>query len=288
RYRSNDHIIWVLGGDVQADFGGDFLGHYRSMAEGIIFGITGQNIAWNENSPYWNYALMTYHPDGSPMKNSSTWFHDDAWLDFNMIETFVNVNSVYEAVTQDYTLSDPIKPTVMGEPAYENHPGKEGPIAAIQVRRQGWQSFFAGAAGFTYGAFRDSLGNGPLFSPFNHWEKTLNWEGAKSLAFLKSFCLENNWPHWKPNQKILGEGQKEGEYLKTAVQLSDHYYLIYFPDRSTQMLIFNSGFSEVFGSWYNPKNGLNQNLDPITLVDGVCKIIPPDAWSDAVAVIHLK
>ena len=114
RYKSYPNIIWVLGGDVKADDGGDFRAHYRAMAEGIITGITGDTAKWNEDSPLWDAALMTYHPDGGPMKNSSRWFHQDAWLDFNMIETFTFMDYVYKAVRQDYDLRDPIKPTVMG------------------------------------------------------------------------------------------------------------------------------------------------------------------------------
>jgi hypothetical protein len=125
RYRSFSNIIWVLGGDVQADAGGQYLDQYRSMAEGIVTGITGEIVRWNEDSPWWEFALMTYHPDGSHLKNSSRWFHDDPWLDFNMIETHRHRDMVYQAVRSDYELSDPVKPTVMGEPDYEGIPTGE-------------------------------------------------------------------------------------------------------------------------------------------------------------------
>ncbi len=101
RFQAYSNIIWVMGGDVPADAGGDFLNHYRSMAEGIVTGITGKTVNWNEESPLWDYALMTYHPDGKPLINSSEWFHHDPWLDFNMIETFQHRDLVYKAVQQD-------------------------------------------------------------------------------------------------------------------------------------------------------------------------------------------
>jgi len=119
RFMGYPHIIWVLGGDVKADAGGHYLDHYRSMAEGIITGITGERVRWDEVSPLWDNALMTYHPDGSPLVNSSLWFHNDPWMDFNMIETHRSRDKVYQAVRQDYALVDPVKPTVMAEPDYE-------------------------------------------------------------------------------------------------------------------------------------------------------------------------
>jgi len=161
RFKAYTNIIWVMGGDVKADAGGDFLPHYRAMAEGIIAGITGELVTWDEESPLWDYALMTYHPDGTPLLNSSEWFHNDPWLDFNMIETFQFRNLVYKAVQKDYTLDSPVKPTVMGEPAYEGERKPVGFSSGVQMRRQAYHSFFGGAAGFTYGAFRDREGNGP-------------------------------------------------------------------------------------------------------------------------------
>jgi hypothetical protein len=34
RYGNEPHIIWISGGDVQADQGGDYLPYYRLLAEG--------------------------------------------------------------------------------------------------------------------------------------------------------------------------------------------------------------------------------------------------------------
>ena len=87
-----------------------------------------------------------------------------------MIETFQSRDQVTKAVQQDYTLDSPVKPTVMGEPAYEGERKPVGYANGVQMRRQAYHSFFGGAAGFTYGAFRDKEGNGPLFSPYEGWE----------------------------------------------------------------------------------------------------------------------
>jgi len=42
---------------VAADPGGDFSGHYRAMAVGIIGGITGKAVKWNEDSKLWDFVV---------------------------------------------------------------------------------------------------------------------------------------------------------------------------------------------------------------------------------------
>mgnify|MGYP006278582933 FL=1 len=77
RYGDRPNIIWVNGGDVAADTGGNFLPTYRVLAEGIVKGVTGEDVAWDQEHPAWDEVLMTYHPSGAPLRNSSEWFHTD-------------------------------------------------------------------------------------------------------------------------------------------------------------------------------------------------------------------
>src|SRR5678815_518414 len=61
-------LVWILGGDraLDSDEQKEII---RAMALGLRKGDGGNH-------------LMTLHPPGG--NGSSTWFHDDAWLDFNM------------------------------------------------------------------------------------------------------------------------------------------------------------------------------------------------------------
>ena len=288
RYKAFPNLVWVLGGDVQADAGGSYLGHYRAMAEGIIKGITGDTVRWNEGSPIWDYALMTYHPDGSPMRNSSRWFHNDPWLDFNMIETHRSRDKVYAAVQQDYELRDPVKPTVQGEPDYEGtRPNMV--TAGIHIRRQALQSYFAGAAGFTYGGKIDQYGNGPLWSPYNNWKKMLDMEGARSMTNIKSFCLENGWPSWTPVHDLLTSNEGEGELQKVAVKnTKDRVYMIYFPDNSKATLNLENHFPAVENirmQWYNPASGEYSEANDRSVKNAEAGIAPPEDWPDAILIL---
>lgn len=288
-YSGYSNIIWVLGGDVGADDGGDYLNHYRSMAEGILTGLSGEEVHWNEESPLWDLALFTYHPDGKPLRNSSQWFHHDPWLDFHMIETFQHRDQVYEAVQNDYALKLPVKPTVMGEPAYEGEGKKLGNSSGLQMRRQAYQTFFGGAAGFTYGAFRDKEGNGPLFSPYTGWENMLDLEGANTMKYLKSFCLSYNWPDWLPVHDLLQSDKGEGELQKVSVlSESSGECFIYYPDNSPGLLDFSSympATKQLKARWYNPSRG--EYTDKIKIHHSIQGrgMKPPDNWPDAVLIV---
>ena len=129
-------IVWILGGDraVETD------GHReitRAMARGIRRGDGGAH-------------LITFHPPGGG--GSSTWFHDEDWLDFNMRQNghVTEFTGRYDQTRVDYDRT-PTKPVVDGEPIYEDHP----------------VSFDAKKLGHSMGAdVRRPLYLGPLFRRF--------------------------------------------------------------------------------------------------------------------------
>ena len=277
RYGNEPHIIWVNGGDVQADQGGDYLTHYRLLAEGLLEGATGEKLKWDQPGGAWDKLFMTYHPDGSPMKNSSRWFHNDLWLDFNMIETYIHRDSIVAAVQQDLQLKNP-KPTVLGEPNYEGVTDKTL-AKAIHIRRQAYQSFFAGAAGFTYGTAIDQTVNSRLFSgPTNNWEVLLNMEGAGQLRHLKEFLEVSKWWNWELTDKLIVDGKGHGELEKLAV-ISGMKVLVYCPDNS-KFSLNQKPANKI--SWFNPKSGKS-----ISTVHGPQnEFSSPDGWEDAVLVLE--
>ena len=140
RYRDK-RVIFVLGGDWYP-VGTEEI--WRAMAAGITAGDGGAH-------------LKTYHPTG--IQSSSRWFQNDAWLDFNMVQSrHIVLNRSYELVAQDWDKT-PIKPVVEGESTYEGivddlvtyKPGVPI-IQALDVRRVAYCSVFAGAAGYAYGS----------------------------------------------------------------------------------------------------------------------------------------
>ena len=75
-------------------------------------------------------SLVTFHPFGRTQ--SSTWFHQEPWLDFNMFQSGhrrYDQDDTPEPKGEDnwrYVAEDlerePLKPTIDGEPSYEGIP----------------------------------------------------------------------------------------------------------------------------------------------------------------------
>jgi hypothetical protein len=99
-------IIWILGGDRPVE-GDKHLAIIRAMAQGLKDGDGGTH-------------LSSFHPCGG--RTSAEWWHDDGWLDFNMLQSGHRRNQDnYGVVAADYARI-PVKPCMDAEPAYEDHP----------------------------------------------------------------------------------------------------------------------------------------------------------------------
>ena len=140
RYKDKG-VMFVLGGDWYPVKTEDL---WRALAAGIAAGDGGTQ-------------LKTYHPTG--IQSSSNWFQNEAWLDFNMVQSrHMVLNRTYDLIASEWDRTPP-KPVVEGESVYEGivdeliawQPGV--PIIQAQdVRRAAYCSVFAGAAGYAYGS----------------------------------------------------------------------------------------------------------------------------------------
>ncbi|MFO7630975.1 MAG: DUF4038 domain-containing protein, partial [Caldilinea sp.] len=110
RYRDRSNILWILGGDRPAlKDDADHRPTWRAMAAGIDEG-TGAR------------PFKTYHPCGG--HSTSEELHDETWLDMNMMQSGHGGGrsvQVWAMIKRDYALT-PVKPTLDGEPNYEDHP----------------------------------------------------------------------------------------------------------------------------------------------------------------------
>jgi hypothetical protein len=128
-------VIWILGGDraIEHDGHADVI---RGMARGLRTGDAAAH-------------LITFHPPGG--QTSSTWFHDEPWLDFNMRQNghSTEFTGRYDQTRADYDRT-PIKPVLDGEPIYEDHPvafdaRRFGHSITADVRRPLYWDLFSGA-----------------------------------------------------------------------------------------------------------------------------------------------
>jgi hypothetical protein len=299
RYGKEPHIIWVLGGDTKAQFKGydknqkysdyDNRHIYRAMAEGIVQGATGQAPAWNEANQAWNEVFFTYHPNGDYPYGSAQWFHEDVWLDANGVEVWKEVDDVYRTMLDNYQLSDPVKPCLFLEGSYEfgTYRHECGWVTPVRVRRQFYQTFFAGGAGHTYGAgpVWSMRGNEGDYNCGYTWQQALDFPGAAQVAEVgKRFLNDHRWYQWIPNGNVISE-TGEGENLKTAVTtLSGDMALVYYSDNS-HTRISNILGKEAEAYWFYPRNGETKKVNRFK-PDESRDMAPPERWEDAILVLH--
>lgn len=193
RYR-DANIIWVLGGDRPAEGEVDV---WRAMAGGLADGDGGRGI-------------KTLHPSGG--SSSSRWVHQEPWLDFNMMQSGHGrpFQTNWKMIDADYALS-PVKPTLDGEPCYENHPvgfnRKNWRFSDYHVRCASYWSVFHGACGITYGCHDIWMMHGPnrqrgSFS-FNFWFESLNLPGAGQMRHLRRLMESRPYLTRIPDQSII-------------------------------------------------------------------------------------
>lgn len=301
RYADEPNIIWVLGGDTKARFNGydknqkfseyDHRHIYRAMAEGIVLGVTGEKVSWNESNMAWDEVLLTYHPNGDYPYGSAQWFHEDAWLDANGVEVWKEVNDVYRTMLDHYQLSDPTKPALFLEGSYEYGTYRHvcGWVTPVMVRRQFYQTFFSGGAGHTYGAgpIWAMRGNEGDYNCGYTWQQALDFPGAAQVATVaKKFLLDHKWQEWIPNGNVIS-GTGKGENLKTAVTtLSGDRALVYFSNNSfTSVKNILDKDAEAF--WFYPRNGQIAKTEQFKQNESRI-MAPPSRWEDAVLVLQVN
>lgn len=253
RYRKDSNIIWILGGDRNAE---GYENLWASMSYGIENGLGRK-------------PLMTYHPNGGC--SSAMWFHDTDWLDFNMWQSgHVQLDAPnWEMITTDYTRL-PVKPVIDGEPNYEDHPidpftrrwlPEFGRFTDYDVRKQAYRAVFAGAAGHTYGHHSVwqfwTLDRIPINHPMPAWEEAILRPGAAQLIHMKNLVLSRPYLNRIPGQGLLASDPGEGASHVCATRGSDgSYAFVYIPKADQPIEIdLRKMAGSVKAWWYDPRDG---------------------------------
>ena len=278
RYRDRQNIVWINGGDIQGDV----------VPE--IWEAIGSTLRTEDPD-----HLITFHPFGR--MQSSKWFHDREWLDFNMFQsghrTYAQDNEAkdlrygednWRYVEADYA-RQPVKPVLDGEPSYENiwhglH-DKTLPVwTADDVRRYAYWSVFAGACGFTYGnngvmqmrkqrtvSAQARAGAQVSVSPTMDskmalWNEAIDDPGAGQMVHLKNLILSKPYFERVPDQSLIAEnGERYDRLLATR---GKDYALIYtWNGRDMKINMGKIGGAKVNASWYDPRTGQTKVLGKI-------------------------
>lgn len=253
RYKNQKNIIWILGGDRNPRNESD-VAIWRALAEGIAEGVGGKN-----------KALMTFHPQPNGVSDggSAKWFHNDAWLDFNMFQTgHCRENNLWDRMAYAYTLK-PVKPVLDGEPIYEDHPvcfnaTENGTSSAYDVRKSAYFNVFAGAFGHTYGCHDIWQMNAPHRTPVNGphypWYVAMDLPGASQMKFLRQLIESRPFFDRIPDQSLITNALNTNDHIQ-ATRGND--YILVYTSQGKNFTVNTSKISgkEIVAYWYNPRNG---------------------------------
>jgi len=280
RYKNKSNIIWLNGGDKK---GSDSTRIWQTIGNTI------NDIDTNH--------LITFHPFGRTM--SSDWFHNESWLDFNM---FQSGHRSYEQddtergygpdnwrYVQDDYLKKPVKPTIDGEPSYEEipiglHDSTNGYWNDDDIRRYAYWSVFAGGCGFTYGHnaimqfYKDTKIEG-AFDVIHTWQESLDHPGATQMIHLKNLMLSRPYFERIPDQSLIAGDQGEKYNYLIATRGNNYAFIYNFTGRNMQVQLGILNGENIKASWFNPKNG-NISIIGTYENNGVKEFDPPGDKKD--------
>lgn len=270
RYKNRPNLVWISGGD-RIPTGHEEV--YRALAYGLRMGDGGAH-------------LITYHPCG--WRSSAQFFHNEDWLDFNMIETWTEWAKVYPAVLSDSLLT-PNKPVVLGEGAYENGPEYPlGPITPLICRRQAWWAFMAGGY-FTYGQDQ-------MWRMGHNWTATFDTPGAAQMTLYKQIATSRRWWQRVPDQGLYASGVSSERTLNTAVRGVDSTWAMLYLASQCHVLVHLDKIltRDVKCTWFNPASGEERDAGTYATGNQTGSIFPqpgnqwfsvPGHWEDAVLIL---
>ncbi len=248
RYKARANVIWIVAGEYAIDSADDFaISIWRGLGEGLHEGSEGRH-------------PVTIHGSWAPppLQTSSTFYHRDPWLAFNMIQSSQGGNfgpgaASWLLVEADYR-KEPPKPVVDGEATYERPATDTAPAwDAFGVRRRAYWSVFAGAFGHTYGAIHVINFRGP-------WREALSWPGAGSMIHLRRLIESRPIPGRVPDQRlvVLEAATPERSGAPGCFQKADRRLPCGVPDHVQATRAADGSYAMV----YIPAGGRTVTIDP--------------------------
>lgn len=259
RYRVKPNIVWITGGDVRGDRNPEV---WRAMGKTI-----------RQLDPK---HLITYHPFGRTQ--SSTWFHNEAWLDFNMFQSGhrrydqddtpnAKGEDNWRYAQEDYALR-PVKPTLDGEPSYENipeglHDPKQPYWTDKQIRRYAWWSVLAGSCGHTYGEnavmqFHQPERKG-AYGVRTTWIEGIAAPGSAQMQHLKKLMLARPYFERIPDQSLVVDNGQRYAYI--AATRGKSYAVLYtWTGRTFRVKMGVVSGNKVRAMWFDPRTGATREI----------------------------
>ena len=297
RYKDNDHIVWILGGDrppVYEKEGKhiDDRPIWRAMAHAI------EDVCGKD-------AFITYHPS---WPETSTYLNDEEWLDMHALQSGHGSRHAkpWEIIANDLK-KNPKRPVMDLEPCYEDHPvnpwdhkwtrAERGYFNDYDVRARIYRGVFAGGCGAVYGhhqvwQFLDTARNPPIWvgDTIIGWQKALTAEAANHIHHLKALMLSRpDFDRIEDNNLVVSNpGNDYTDRIVATRNRKGTYAMIYLPQpREIKVDLDRLGEGKKRISWFNPVTGKYKKISR-RYSNGVIDLKPPKAGQeDWVMVIDL-
>ena len=253
RYKGIPNIIWANGFDMQPWMYEDIA---REFAAGIKECGAGQ--------------LMSYHACGAM---SSSYFHNEDWLDMNFIQTWADYEMIPKMVTADY-YRKPYKPVVHVEGAYEH--GTEYPTGPITARLVRWQAYVS----ILSGGFH-TYGHNDIWRKTPYWRECVDATGANDLTVLKNFFTSLAWWKLKPDMTLFAPGSWRAR--AAAISEDNDFAVIYYPSRMELPINISRLGSSVRAVWIDPSDG--SHISESAINGDVANLTSPACCDDALLLL---
>ncbi|MEM9672997.1 MAG: glycoside hydrolase family 140 protein [Cyclobacteriaceae bacterium] len=269
RYQNQPHIIWVGAGEYHKPVSVMFPNNQRPLTDShrnrlveVIDGIRDTNKS--------NH-LYTIHPIS--FVSSSEEFHDEPWMDFNMIQSHAVPSFIIPLTLADWNRT-PTKPTFNAEGWYENEhalykrwTGMDktnglGVDPGWKQRYQAYWSVFAGGIGFTYG--HKNLWRMEDFNenPGVLLTEVLNAPGSAHLMHLRTLVESKPIQTRIPDPLLVSAGTTGRDNglspdLRIATRSEPGDWSFVYSTRGSLIRVVMSRLAEgqADAYWYSPRSG---------------------------------
>ncbi|MBL4678497.1 MAG: glycoside hydrolase family 140 protein [Mucilaginibacter sp.] len=249
RYKDKKNIIWILGGDRQPR-GEQDIAVWRAMGKAIMKATS-------------NKAIITYHCQPNQL-GSAEWFRNEDWFAFNMFQTgHCRDTPVYDRINASYNAA-PTKPTIDGEPIYEDHPvcfnvKDLGTSSAYDVRKSAYLDLLSGAFGHTYGCHdiwqMYSPQHEALNGPHMFWYEAVDLPGANQMRFVRRLIEARPMLDRVPDQTMVKESDKPAPERIQAARGKDYAFVYSAEGKPFTLLANKISGDKLTAYWYNPRDG---------------------------------
>jgi len=256
RYRDVSNIVWCMYPEAKEE--------YRTVCREIAAGL-----AEGDGGTH----LITLHPDPSP--TSSSFFGDEPWIAFNMLQVCIEYDRIPAMVKADYDFV-PTRPAIMAEGGYE---GTEFGHTQTphDIRKQAYWSYTSGG----YHVY----GHNDNYASPSTWRSWLHAEGAAQLGVFRRIVTSfDRWWTWVPDQSLIAGDAGAGMSAHTACRAADGSWgMVYLSVPATVRVDVSALKHGVTfrATWIDPRTGAKTDAG-MQRTDEAKSYTSPDGWEDAV------